>query len=303
MHAALDQHAVARGLRYARQHRRWCADSECAGRGRHQQQHRPVEALAEGQQAEQRRHRRHQHRHDENGGHEPAREALRELLRGALLVLRLGNQPHHPAERVVLGETRDGDIERGVLVDRAGEDLCARLLLHWHAFAGDWALVDAAAALRHTAINGDAVAGAHHHHVAHLHLRHRQLGDLPPTAHACGLWHQLAERVHGVASMEEPVPQGDPDFSVIHTDRPGIRKVLGDLEAEVMELIWSRPPDAATPVREVFEVLYDRRRIAYTTVMNTMTGWPRRGCCAWRRPTRRTCTSRGSARRSSSTAS
>lgn len=70
------------------------------------------------------------------------------------------------------------------------------------------------------------------------------------------------------------------DFSVVHPDRPGIRKVLGDLEAEIMELIWSRPPDQGTTVRDVFEVLYERRllaptdarrRIAYTTVMNTMT--------------------------------
>ena len=70
------------------------------------------------------------------------------------------------------------------------------------------------------------------------------------------------------------------DFSVVHPDRPGIRKVLGDLEAEVMELIWMRPPGQGTPVREVFETLYERRlnaspderrRIAYTTVMNTMT--------------------------------
>ena len=31
------------------------------------------------------------------------------------------------------------------------------------------------------------------------------------------------------------------DFSLIRTDRTGIRKVLGDLEAEVMELIWEDP--------------------------------------------------------------
>ena len=72
----------------------------------------------------------------------------------------------------------------------------------------------------------------------------------------------------------------EPDFNVFRTDRPGIRKVLGDLEAEVMELIWSRPADQGTTVRDVFEILYERRlnapkeerrRIAYTTVMNTMT--------------------------------
>lgn len=62
----------------------------------------------------------------------------------------------------------------------------------------------------------------------------------------------------------------EPDISVFRPDRPGIRKVLGDLEAEIMELIWSRPPGQGTLVRDVFEVLYERRRIAYTTVMNTM---------------------------------
>jgi predicted transcriptional regulator len=70
------------------------------------------------------------------------------------------------------------------------------------------------------------------------------------------------------------------DFRVVHPDRPGIHKVLGDLEAEIMELIWGRPTNQGTPVRDVFEILYERRlnastaerrRIAYTTVMNTMT--------------------------------
>ena len=63
----------------------------------------------------------------------------------------------------------------------------------------------------------------------------------------------------------------EPDISVFRPDRPGIRKVLGDLEAEIMEFIWNRPPEQGTLVRDVFEVLYERRRIAYTTVMNTMT--------------------------------
>ncbi len=63
----------------------------------------------------------------------------------------------------------------------------------------------------------------------------------------------------------------EPEISMFRPDRPGIRKVLGDLEAEIMEVIWSRPPDAGTTVRDVFEALYARRRIAYTTVMTTMT--------------------------------
>src|SRR6266581_850974 len=62
----------------------------------------------------------------------------------------------------------------------------------------------------------------------------------------------------------------EPDITVFRPDRPGVRKVLGDLEAEIMELVWSHPSEHGTTVREIFEVLYERRRIAYTTVMNTM---------------------------------
>ena len=63
----------------------------------------------------------------------------------------------------------------------------------------------------------------------------------------------------------------EPDISVFRPDRPGIRKVLGDLEAEIMELIWARPGDQKTTVRDIFEILYERRKAAYTTVMSTMT--------------------------------
>jgi predicted transcriptional regulator len=62
----------------------------------------------------------------------------------------------------------------------------------------------------------------------------------------------------------------EPEITTFRTDRPGIRKVLGDLEAEIMELIWARPADQGTTVRDIFEILYDRRRLAYTTVMSTM---------------------------------
>ena len=63
----------------------------------------------------------------------------------------------------------------------------------------------------------------------------------------------------------------EPEISVFRPDRPGIRKVLGDLEAEIMELVWSHPRGHGVTVREIFEVLYERRRLAYTTVMSTMT--------------------------------
>jgi predicted transcriptional regulator len=60
------------------------------------------------------------------------------------------------------------------------------------------------------------------------------------------------------------------DISTFRSDRPGIRKVLGDLEAEIMEIIWRQPREKGIAVRAIFEILYERRRIAYTTVMSTM---------------------------------
>jgi predicted transcriptional regulator len=68
-----------------------------------------------------------------------------------------------------------------------------------------------------------------------------------------------------------------PKIVNLRLDRPGVRAALGDLEAEVMELIWTRPPGTAVTVREVFEALYGRRRLAYTTVMSTMARLARKG--------------------------
>ena len=67
------------------------------------------------------------------------------------------------------------------------------------------------------------------------------------------------------------------DLHSFRTDRPGIRKVLGDLEAEIMELVWEHPTNQGIIVRDVFEILYKRRRIAYTTAMNTMSRLAKKG--------------------------
>lgn len=64
---------------------------------------------------------------------------------------------------------------------------------------------------------------------------------------------------------------------VFRPDRPGIRKVLGDLEADIMDVVWAKPAGNAVSVREVFEDLYARRRIAYTTVMTTMARLAKKG--------------------------
>ncbi len=60
---------------------------------------------------------------------------------------------------------------------------------------------------------------------------------------------------------------GPPTF---HPNRVGIRKVLGDLEAEILELVWKKADDAGVTARDLYEELRLRRPIAYTTVTTTM---------------------------------
>jgi|GEM_PF-97824 len=64
----------------------------------------------------------------------------------------------------------------------------------------------------------------------------------------------------------------EPEIAVFRPDREGIRKVLGDLEADIMEYIWEQTAKTGKGilVREVYEAFRLRRSIAYTTVMSTM---------------------------------
>ncbi len=64
---------------------------------------------------------------------------------------------------------------------------------------------------------------------------------------------------------------------IIHPDRQGLRMVLGDLEAELMDVIWRHPEGEWCTVRDVYETMLQERRIAYTTVMNTMTRLANKG--------------------------
>lgn len=52
-------------------------------------------------------------------------------------------------------------------------------------------------------------------------------------------------------------------------NQQGLRKFLGDLECEIMELVWKKSNPTVT-VRDIYESLRQQRPIAYTTVMTTM---------------------------------
>lgn len=49
----------------------------------------------------------------------------------------------------------------------------------------------------------------------------------------------------------------------------GLSKFLGDLEVDIMELVWKKANPTVT-VRDIYEILRQQRTIAYTTVMTTM---------------------------------
>ena len=63
----------------------------------------------------------------------------------------------------------------------------------------------------------------------------------------------------------------------IRLRQQGLRKLLGDLEASIMEVVWSREPGARVTVREVYEALLEQRKIAYTSVMTVMGNLTKKG--------------------------
>jgi len=71
---------------------------------------------------------------------------------------------------------------------------------------------------------------------------------------------------------EEKEEEEEPNITVFRPDREGVRKVLGDLEADTMEYVWENvtPTDPGITVREVYEAFRKERYVAYTTVMTTM---------------------------------
>ncbi len=50
--------------------------------------------------------------------------------------------------------------------------------------------------------------------------------------------------------------------------KPGLEKVLGSLESEIMEVVWQKGCEVC--VRDVLDSLTEQRDIAYTTVMTIM---------------------------------
>lgn len=56
--------------------------------------------------------------------------------------------------------------------------------------------------------------------------------------------------------------------------KKGLRKILGDLEADIMAVVWDQ---RSATVRDVYEVMLGQRKIAYTTVMTVMSRLAEKG--------------------------
>lgn len=52
-----------------------------------------------------------------------------------------------------------------------------------------------------------------------------------------------------------------------HPHMKGVKRALGELEAEVMDCLWAMPESS---VKEVWETISRKRTLAYTTIMTTM---------------------------------
>lgn len=72
------------------------------------------------------------------------------------------------------------------------------------------------------------------------------------------------------------MPLFETEGSTFHPSRPGLRKLLGDLEADIMQAVWDHD-EAEVTVREIHETLEASRKIAYTTVMTVMGNLARKG--------------------------
>lgn len=67
------------------------------------------------------------------------------------------------------------------------------------------------------------------------------------------------------------------EIALFRPHKPGIRKILGDLEADIMETMWAAGSGATLTVRDVHHVLLSSRGAAYTTVMTVMGNLAKKG--------------------------
>jgi predicted transcriptional regulator len=65
------------------------------------------------------------------------------------------------------------------------------------------------------------------------------------------------------------------DANLVRTNRPGLKKLLGDQEADIMEQVWAI--GGSVLVKQVHERMQRGEKLAYSTVVCTMTRLANKG--------------------------
>jgi predicted transcriptional regulator len=77
-----------------------------------------------------------------------------------------------------------------------------------------------------------------------------------------------------MVSRRSLISRSDQHTITFNPDKQGLRKVFGDLEADIMEIIWSL---GSASVRDVCRRINLDRPLAYTTIMTVMSRLAKKG--------------------------
>ena len=215
--AALGGHTPAADQRQGRRHAKRARIAHHQHRdggvdGRYPQR---VRAPREGRQTpEQQRHSGNaQHRRNVMLQHPVNKHNNAGLERLGLL-----DMPGDLAQEAVLADARHLDEQRAGLVDAAADHFAAESLLSRDRLAGDEGFIDGAVPVHHSAVNGNAFAGADPHPVPDEHLIDVDL-LLRAVAHHAGRWRlhiqELADARRGLGPHME---RHDPRQQVVGTE-------------------------------------------------------------------------------------
>ena len=122
------------------------------------------------------------------------------------LRLRFRHEFHHSGQRGIIRAFRHSQLDAATLVDRACEQLAARVFRDRHRLAGQRGFIDMRLALGKLAVHRDLAAGFHHHGLADLQILDRHLDHRAAAFHRGGIGPQLQQgldravgALHGVA--------------------------------------------------------------------------------------------------------
>ena len=167
--AALDQDAPPRAGRQRTHDRDRRRNDERARAGDNKQHQRPVRAVQPIHAQQHRSTNGDRQRNEEDNRRVDTRKTVDEALGGSTLALRILDRMNDACQHGVRGGRSDLQLEASLQIDRAGEHLVTRPLLHRHAFTGDGGLVHSTAPRRYATIQGKAFSGLNPHDLPHAH--------------------------------------------------------------------------------------------------------------------------------------